>query len=411
VDERLRIHVSHGRLATIGIEWLGNSGHFPLAVTIAYLCRWGSDGIFIQPQPMLGLIASVIQAVIVGAAAHAGRPIPVLGNLIAPFLFTIALAACTGLDGLRGPETAAFWLFAGSVSVARLIQGLRWRWLVEAAVVGEHVVRALILVAAEVVYHHAEGWSLAAYLSQGDHILLCCTAIGLGVLLGTAQALRLRQEAQLKRVAAELAEYSEWLLGRTMLNRALTERHSLVPSRSERTALFLDIRGFTRWSESRPPEEVMAMLASFYCVAEQAWKGARPMKVKFTADEIFLVFAEPVTAAEVALRLRDTVQAHLASQALGVGIGLHHGPVTEGLLGTERTKAFDVIGDTVNTAKRICDSAPAGTVLVSFPFYEACDGRIEVGEMASTRAKGKTSAVILAPLLKVRPAPDPPFPE
>jgi class 3 adenylate cyclase len=50
---------------------------------------------------------------------------------------------------------------------------------------------------------------------------------------------------------------------------------------------------------------------------------------------------------------------------VGAGAGVHAGPVVEGVLGGERQCAYDFIGDTVNTAQRLCDAAAAGEVLVS----------------------------------------------
>ncbi len=52
-------------------------------------------------------------------------------------------------------------------------------------------------------------------------------------------------------------------------------------------------------------------------------------------------------------------------QPYQLAVGVHTGILTEGLMGSETLKIFDVFGDTVNTAKRICDNATAGEILFS----------------------------------------------
>lgn len=59
------------------------------------------------------------------------------------------------------------------------------------------------------------------------------------------------------------------------------------------------------------------------------------------------------------------LEALLAASKLSAGAGVHYGQVVEGVLGGEGAKAFDFIGDTVNTAQRVCDAAAPGELLVS----------------------------------------------
>jgi class 3 adenylate cyclase len=206
---------------------------------------------------------------------------------------------------------------------------------------------------------------------------------------------------QLHLVGTQLRTYSEWLLGKTLLHRAISDRTVLAPERRERSIMFADIRGFTAWSEMRTPEEVLAMLDHFYQAVETSLMGHEVIKLKYTADEAMVVFANPRTAAIVTLALRDATMTALKPHGLGVGIGLHSGPVIEGLVGGSRHKSFDVLGDTANTAKRICDHATTGEVLISYVFYTACAGKLRIGDERSARAKGKSSALLLSPLAGV----------
>jgi class 3 adenylate cyclase len=81
------------------------------------------------------------------------------------------------------------------------------------------------------------------------------------------------------------------------------------------------------------------------------------------------------------------------------GIGVHSGPVVEGLLGSTGLKGYDVIGDTVNTAKRIEGAAAGGEVLISNDVRAALDSATQLGEMREVVAKGKEVPIQVYPLL------------
>ena len=72
---------------------------------------------------------------------------------------------------------------------------------------------------------------------------------------------------------------------------------------------------------------------------------------------------------------------------LAAGAGVHYGQVVEGVLGGEGAKAYDFIGDTVNTAQRLCDAAGPGELLVS---VAACKvAGITPQDQRAVVAKGK----------------------
>ncbi len=85
--------------------------------------------------------------------------------------------------------------------------------------------------------------------------------------------------------------------------------------------------------------------------------------------------------------LREALAPQLAAFGLSAGFGIHAGPVIEGLLGSESVQAFDVLGDTVNVAKRLCDGAAGGEILVSEATPLAGAGEAPVREL---RVKGKS---------------------
>lgn len=101
----------------------------------------------------------------------------------------------------------------------------------------------------------------------------------------------------------------------------------------------------------------MDLLNSCYRAAECALANQPPIKLKYTADEVMAVFADASEAVQAARRMLEATQPLLAQVGLGAGAGVRQGPVVEGLIGGEDTRAYDFIGDTVNTAKRLCDAA------------------------------------------------------
>jgi class 3 adenylate cyclase len=187
----------------------------------------------------------------------------------------------------------------------------------------------------------------------------------LGLVIGVANATADGYLALLRSTAAQLKHYSELAMGRQVLERAVADESSLAPTRRDRTVVFLDIRGFTAWSERQSPEEVVRMLNAFYGAVESTVAPFWPIRIKYTADEALVVFAEPAPALAAARALREALVPHLAPFGLSAGFGIHAGAVIEGLLGSESVKAFDVLGDTVNVAKRLCEAAAGGEILVT----------------------------------------------
>jgi class 3 adenylate cyclase len=234
---------------------------------------------------------------------------------------------------------------------------------------------------------------------------LATAAVSMGLLfvallsvVGRADHILTLRTDELRRVSNQLKMYSEWLLGRDLLGRVLSDPAALSLMRHERTVLFMDIRGFTRWSEARTPEEVVRLLNRYYNAVEATVTRHGVIKFKFSADEAMAVFPEANRAVAAALELRRAVQELLEPEQLGAGIGLHTGALVEGLLGSQAVKFYDVIGDTVNTAKRIESSSVAGEALVSQSTRSLMGAQFSVGESRQIEAKGKEAPLTVHPL-------------
>jgi len=141
----------------------------------------------------------------------------------------------------------------------------------------------------------------------------------------------------------------------------------LGPVRRQQVAvLFVDIVGFTRMAEMMTPEAVVAMLREFHQrMADQIFDRGGTIE-KYIGDAIFAVFGLPTASPHDAVNALSAAglmleqledwnreRAVKGEPPLDIGIGLNYGPAVLGDVGTERTLAFTVIGDTVNVAARL----------------------------------------------------------
>lgn len=364
-----------------------HSGHVPLVLLIleALLAR---PGYFARADAYLLLAAGIGQAWLAEWLATRGRPWPFWSNLAGPLAYTLAEVLLEGPGFFRQWHHQAYWAFAAGFALLQSAQAHQPR--VAALVLAENVWRSAIpLVMYALFEARIKGTPLSAgvFFADPAHDFLAIVLLLLGVLLGFADISLRRSMHTVQALTTRLRQFSEWSLGRDILDRAIADERTLALQRVARAVLFMDIRGFTAWSEQQTPETVVGLLNQYYRVAEQALAANPPIKLKYTADEIMVVFADAPQAVAAGQQLLAASRDLLTGAGLGAGAGVHHGPVVEGLMGGEGTRAYDFIGDTVNTAQRLCDAAAAGELLVSQAACEAA--RLSPGELRAVVAKGK----------------------
>ena len=153
--------------------------------------------------------------------------------------------------------------------------------------------------------------------------------------------------------------------------------------RREVTVLFLDFSNFTRIAHERDDEEMyLAIDAAMKLLVELIYEYEGHID-KFTGDGLMALFGLPVThendaeravraALDMATRLAP-LQARLAAEnhyQLRARIGIHTGAVVAGALGNDQHMEYTVIGDTVNLASRLEESAEPDTIAVSAVTYQ-----------------------------------------
>ena len=140
---------------------------------------------------------------------------------------------------------------------------------------------------------------------------------------------------------------------------------------------FCDLRGFTSLSATLEPTEVRAMLNQFYELTTEIILGAGGTVLKFVGDEVFAVFGAPLAvehhpqvaldcAMEIQRRAPDLHEqlAYLDIPAIQFGIGMNSGDVVAAHVGGGRRRQYDVVGDTVNLASRLCGQAGRGEIVI-----------------------------------------------
>ena len=142
----------------------------------------------------------------------------------------------------------------------------------------------------------------------------------------------------------------------------------LEGARMDVTVLFSDIRGFTTFSESRDPGQVLEVLNAYHEEMTSAVMDNGGTLISFMGDGIMATFGAPIemndhadrafAAAKEMLEVRlPKVNEWMRENDVGaefqIGIGLNSGPVMAGNIGSQQRLEFTTIGDTVNTAARL----------------------------------------------------------
>lgn len=384
------------------LELFSNTVHFPLANILLELLIEQPLEYLRAPDPYVIITAAIVQAYWLTRWQTTSSPRRFWGNLIGPALYTLVESLVEGLRFFSAPHHVAYWVFSLMIGV---LQSLRPRLPAifnNLLIVTENVTRASILFFMYAIFetyaNPTQAASLDVFFSDASHQYIGLTVLFLGLSVGLANLTADRYAGLLKETLAQLQKYSEWLLGRDLLTQTLINPSALSLTRRERTVMFMDIRGFTRWSETQPPENVVSLLTTFYQMSETILNRHGVIKFKLSADEVMAIFPTDCVAVQAALVLRSEVNQLLSSEHLGVGIGLHSGLLVEGLLGSAEMKFYDVIGDTVNTAKRIENAAQSGEILVSEHVCNAIGQAVGIGTKREINVKGKAAHLIVYPL-------------
>jgi class 3 adenylate cyclase len=180
------------------------------------------------------------------------------------------------------------------------------------------------------------------------------------------------------------------------------EEITLGGRRQPVAVLFSDLRGFTRYSEQVPPEQLIAELNNYLDAMVSVIRSEGGVVDKFIGDAIMVVFGIPRPRPDDALRAVRTAAAMQQALArhnerraaagrppLRHGIGVHFGPAVAGHVGNEDRLQFTVVGDVVNVASRLESATKAAGVAVLISEAAAAAARKADGEVPGLESRGR----------------------
>lgn len=187
----------------------------------------------------------------------------------------------------------------------------------------------------------------------------------------------------------------------------------------EVVVFFSDIRGFTAFSEKRPPEEVVEMLNEYFGAMVKIINTYNGVVDKFIGDAIMAIWGAPKgtpqdaeNAVRACLEMRKALQElnekRIARKQppINIGMGLHAGRAISGTIGSNERMEYTVIGNTINTGSRIEASTKAfgADLLISDEVVSKIGDKFLLEMAGAAEVKGRSEAL---KLYKVRGFKDP----
>jgi adenylate cyclase len=175
-------------------------------------------------------------------------------------------------------------------------------------------------------------------------------------------------------------------------------------------------RGFTGFSESSDPEDVMALLREYHAaIGEIIIKYSGTLE-RYAGDGVMVIFNDPVPvenpalqAVLMALDMRTAIGGMIGKwrdlgHDLGFGIGIEHGFATLGTIGFEGRFDYAAIGTVSNVASRLCDEAKPGQILISPRVRQAVEKAVAVEPVGEFTLKGIRRPIMTYNVLEALPS-------
>jgi class 3 adenylate cyclase len=174
----------------------------------------------------------------------------------------------------------------------------------------------------------------------------------------------------------------------------------LKTHRREISVVFIDLRGFTAFTDQAEPEEVIELLHAFHAAMGRIVMQHDGTLERFAGDSVMIFFNDPVPMerpAEAAVRMAQAMQQAFPTLAdewrkrgfdLGLGCGIAQGYATLGQIGFEGRWDYAAIGGVTNLAARLCAEAEGGQVLVDRKIMARVEGLFDATAVGPLVLKG-----------------------
>lgn len=225
------------------------------------------------------------------------------------------------------------------------------------------------------------------------------------------------------RVAEQLAELERASRLKRFLSPQLAElivssgdEKLLDSHRREITVVFSDLRGFTAFSETAEPEEVIGVLREYHgAMGELIFRSEGTLE-RFAGDGLMVFFNDPLPcpdpgprAVRMAVAMRERVgelsrKWRKLGYQLELGVGIAMGYATLGKIGFEGRFDYGAIGSVTNLASRLCDEAAPDQILVSQKVYTEIEEMADVEPVGEIVLKGFSRPVAAYNIVRLKEA-------
>jgi adenylate cyclase len=192
----------------------------------------------------------------------------------------------------------------------------------------------------------------------------------------------------------------------------------LESHRREIVVVFCDLRGYTAFTETAEPEEVLDFLRDYHGALGPLVSQFEGTLDQFSGDGIMVFFNDPVPipdaaarAVNMAVAMREAAGTLIADwrergRDLGFGAGIAQGYATLGQIGFSERSGYTAIGTVCNVAARLCAEAKDGQILLSQRVNVALKGSVATEQLGALALKGLTQPVVAynVPLAAIQPA-------
>ncbi len=229
--------------------------------------------------------------------------------------------------------------------------------------------------------------------------LAVCIAV---TLLSLALADRINQERKGRFAATENANRLKSFLPQKVAELVVGggEKGLLDPKRRQITVCVIDLRGFTPFSETSAPEDVMNVLREFFTTMGDIVEKHGGTVEHFAGDSMLIFFNAPLEIAEpekqaiqTALEMRssfESLRSKWSKQGheLGLGIGIADGYATIGAIGFLGRSQYAAIGAVTNLASRLCSGSQHGEILTTSRVLAEVGSLVESESVGEQTIKG-----------------------
>jgi len=180
----------------------------------------------------------------------------------------------------------------------------------------------------------------------------------------------------------------------------------LESHRREIVVVFCDLRGYTAFTETAEPEEVLDFLREYHGALGPLVSQFEGTLDQFSGDGIMVFFNDPVPipdpaarAVNMAVAMREAAGTLIADwrergRDLGFGAGIAQGYATLGQIGFSERSGYTAIGTVCNVAARLCAEAKDGQILLSQRVNVALKGSVATEQVGPLALKGLTQPVV-----------------